>query len=328
MTKNISQDEGQPSPENNLGLAAGHKPLLPSYKSLKAQYEQLYAQYPEDAVNVVKGRIVLFASIIGGPFVYMGLAFGVFYYSEITTWLGLDTFAQYLMQRHAEDYKILAQTKSPEFANSFSHHHATSLLMLFVLCLPTIIGAETFRRIHSLEYRKGIMSIATKGNHAFNSYIANKLAQYIAIVFCFAGFVNLLDVPRLEANHEKFLITSAFVFFVFCMVTLLGTDIYRRFTEPKHRTKSRAQTSWIPWTCLGMLLLALSAFWNLPGVAVMDGRFAIFSVTKSVWGFVAFSSFILVTAFLGIIMYIYILVCDHYWPKFKNLIIKTKNGIS
>ena len=328
MTKNTSQDEGQPSPENNPGLAAGHKPLLPSYKGLKAQYAQLYAQYPEDAANVVKGRNVLLASIIGGAFAYTGLAFGVFYYPEITTWLGLDTFAQYLMQRHAEDYKILAQAKSPEFANNFSRHHATSLLMLLVLCLLTIISAETFRRIHSLEYRKGLLSITTKANHAFNSYIANKLAQYIAIVFCFAGFVNLLDVPRLEANHEKFLITSAFVFFVFCMVTLLGTDIYRRFTEPKHRTKSRAQTSWIPWTCLGMLLLALSAFWNLPGVAVMDGRFAIFSVTKSVWGFVAFSSFILVVFVLSFIMFTYILVCDYYSPKLQNLIIKTKTRIS
>jgi hypothetical protein len=121
-----------------------------------------------------KAATALTTIICGGPFIYLGLILVVVYNPEITTWLGLEPFAQYLVQLHPKGYQHLTWLNDAEFADYFFRFYAASLIIIGVLLTATIICIANLNR-DSAVYKRALT--AGKEHEEQRSLFGRRLIQ-------------------------------------------------------------------------------------------------------------------------------------------------------
>lgn len=334
MTKNTSQDEEQPlHRKNSVPLIT---PLITWRAKQRKKYEALNAQYPEDAANIKKAEIALYAGLFVGPCLYLGIAPAVFYYPEITTWLGLDAFAQYLMQQYSENYENLAQTKNTEFADNFSRLHAVSLLMALVFFIPALIGTETYCRMLSTEYKNKMFSIASTSandnrfSRSVNRALWTSLGRRLVALSVCVLIAIMLEIYYDEFLYDGFLIVFAVILFAFCVGIFFGIQTYYK-RKPKSKTQTKHK-GWF-WACAFMLISGSYLLWHLPEVATREathkGFYSAFSASFTIKNGGLGTVVVLLSAGMFLvsasIIVIYIAIREHYWHKFKSRLTGNRN---
>jgi hypothetical protein len=149
-----------------------------------------------------KAATVLVSIICGGPFIYLGLILVVVYNPEITTWLGLEPFAQYLVQLHPKGYQHLTWLNDAEFADYFFRFYAASLLIIGVLLTATIICAASLSK-NSIAYKKMLTGYKHQRNGEGNSLSKVIFGYFSLLMILCLSLWWILFLPVIPGSGGK-----------------------------------------------------------------------------------------------------------------------------